>query len=277
MICSFAQWARDHIHELPKAAEEELEATDFNDYYKIVMSRVQFIFAQATAGADFSSSELTHPLCCFQSQLRRMPTFKKKGVEVKLGLLQGTRQTGTEGCFPSVEEEFRAKLAAVGRRRFTEATLTALLSSHSPRCNKMEEALCPVNASWIKALLGQPLFHLLAEGEPFSESERVEVKVERQPAGQVVLLAQGPWFRVTFVETPLLQFLVRSERKSILCLAHSTHQEASVSPSLKLSLPCLPLLSKPSMTPLSLTFSTTQQPSDAGALRPSRGSGASLT
>jgi len=26
-------------------------------------------------------------------------------------------------------------------------------------------------------------------------------------SGQVVLLAQGPWFRVTFVETPLLQFL----------------------------------------------------------------------
>ena len=39
----FSQWARAYARTVPDVAEGELEATDFNDYYKLVMSRVQYI------------------------------------------------------------------------------------------------------------------------------------------------------------------------------------------------------------------------------------------
>ena len=212
-ICSCAKWAREAVQQLPQAPEEELEATDFNDYYKVVMSRVQYIFAQADAGVDYEGSDLTYPLCCFQTQLRRQPTFMKGGVEVTLGVLpEGKACDGQAGSFAEVEADFRAKLAVVGRRPFTETTLSGLLASHAPRSKALEEALSPANAAWIKALSGRPMFDLLPAGADFSGGDRVELKVEVQPSGQVVLLAQGPWFRVTFVETPILQFMVRAAR-----------------------------------------------------------------
>jgi len=173
------------------------------------MSRVQFIYAQAEAGGEYGASELTYPVCSFQSQLRKHPTFRKAGAEVTMAALQGgsgTPRAGHDGSWAAVSADFRAKLAAVGRRPFTEATLAGLIASHAPRSKGMEAALAPANAAWIKALAGRPLFDLLPEGSDFSGGDRVEVRVVFE-AGQVVLLAQGPWFRVTFVETPLLQFL----------------------------------------------------------------------
>jgi hypothetical protein len=54
------------------------------------------------------------------------------------------------------------------------------------------------------ALDGVRLFTLLDEGAAFSGGDDVEVRVDVVD-GVATVLAQGPWFRVTFCETPLLQ------------------------------------------------------------------------
>ena len=209
MICHFALWARENVHKLPLAPDAELQATDFNDYYKIIMSRVQFVYAQANAQADYNrSSLLSSPVCCFQTQLRRAPTFRKGGVEVTLGIFDGADSSQRVGSFAEVRGEFRKQLAVVGARRFDEATLKLLIASASPNAHGLEDALAPVNVAWIRALTGRPLFDLLPDGGEFDGGDRVQLKVE-QHGSQVVLLAQGPWFRVTFVETVVLQFMAR--------------------------------------------------------------------
>ena len=53
------------------------------DYYKLVMSRVQYLYAQATPGG------LAYPQCCFQTQLRKRPTFTKAGATCTLGTFRG--------------------------------------------------------------------------------------------------------------------------------------------------------------------------------------------
>ena len=78
-VLQFSLWARDAIGRLPPADPDAMEATDFNDYYKIVMSRVQMLYAQALS-SDASSAP-TLPICCFQTQLRRRPAFRKGGVD----------------------------------------------------------------------------------------------------------------------------------------------------------------------------------------------------
>jgi len=82
-----------------------------------------------------------------------------------------------------------------------------LIESRSPRCDPMEDSLAAANAGWTKALTGRCLFDLLPDGQDFTGGENTELKIEVRRDGQVELLVQGPWFRVTFVETPLLQFL----------------------------------------------------------------------
>ena len=53
----------------------------------------------------------------------------KGGVEVTLGVLpEGKACDGQAGSFAEVEADFRAKLAVVGRRPFTETTLSGLLA-----------------------------------------------------------------------------------------------------------------------------------------------------
>ena len=72
----------------------------------------------------------------------------------------------------------------------------------------MEESLQPVNEAWVSRLAGAPLFELLDEGADFSAGDAVQVKLVLQD-GQVVLLAQGPWFKVTFAETSILQCMAQ--------------------------------------------------------------------
>jgi hypothetical protein len=150
MICQFAAWARENVSKVPAAPADELQATDFNDYYKIVMSRVQFIYAQADAGAGYGSSSLSYPVCSFQTQLRRAPTFRKDGREVTLGVLDVKPSSAREGSFPPVSAAFREQLAAVGARRFDEATLRMLIASRSPlaqrSATRSDAPPCPSHA-----------------------------------------------------------------------------------------------------------------------------------
>ncbi len=62
-IVAFGEWAKQAISSLPAAPTEEFEATDFNDYYKLVMSRVQYLYTQARPRApDQPSSTRTRCL-----------------------------------------------------------------------------------------------------------------------------------------------------------------------------------------------------------------------
>ena len=201
IICEFAAWARGTSSTLPMAVDAEMQATDFNDYYKLVMSRVQYVYGQVTPGG------LAYPQCCFQTQLRRRGAFVKGGAEVTLGVFDvGALASSHVGGWEEASAHFRVALAAVGARRFDAATLRSLISQRFPGAAGIEDTLAPVSDAWVAALDGHCLFTLLPEGAEFSggASEVCEVRIVEQQ-GQAVILAQGPWFRVTFVETPVLQ------------------------------------------------------------------------
>ena len=199
IVVQFAVWARAASSTFPLVEDAEMQATDFNDYYKLVMSRVQYMYAQATPGG------LGYPQCCFQSQLRRRSGFKKDGVERTLGVFDVGRSASRVSCWEVARPVFRAALTAVGARRFDAATLRLLMAQRFPGAAVIENSLAPMADAWTAALDGSPLFTLLPEGADFSGStEACEVRVVEQH-GQAVVLAQGPWFRVTFVETPVLQ------------------------------------------------------------------------
>ena len=85
-VARFAAWARGALQRLPPLPRDELEATDFNDYYKVVMSRVQYLYAKSLPGQASTPCDKTLPLCCFQSQVRRRPEFVQRG-ERKLSLI----------------------------------------------------------------------------------------------------------------------------------------------------------------------------------------------
>ena len=209
-VLQFSIWAREAITRLPHAPPQHFEATDFNDYYKIVMSRVQFLYAQALAGASSDAAPAALPLCQFQTQLRRRPQFKKDGSDCCSCVfdLSGshTPKDGVQaiGSLEGSEAAFRAALAAVGARKFSAATLRRLVGDRSPKAAGIEDSLSPLNAAWMSALDGRPLFKLLPAGADFSGGEEVEVRLVTE-GGVATMLAQGPWFRVTFCETPLLQ------------------------------------------------------------------------
>jgi len=202
-VLEFSEWAREAICRLPHVTQ--MQATDFNDYYKLVMSRVQLLYAQA----------LTPPkrpmwlTCQFETQIRRRPTFIKDGVvrtlgcfDVKCSHLEGVTVVGS---LDTSIEAFRATLRAVGGRRFDRVTLALLIKSRDQAAAAIEESLALVNEEWIAALDGQHLFNLLDEGAEFSKlPDVVEAKVMIND-GKAVVIVQGPWFRVTFCETPLLQ------------------------------------------------------------------------
>ena len=213
-VLQFALWARSAIDRLPPAAPIEMQATDFNDYYKIVMSRVQFLYSQAASGgAPDAVPQL--PVCCFQTQLRRRPAFRKQGVDSCSGVfdLSGAHKPSTGsmvvGSLETSQAALRAALTAVGARKFDAATLRALVAQRSPKAEGIETNLTPINDAWIAALDGKQLFTLLPEGAAFSGSTSdVECRIDLED-GHAVLLAQGPWYRVTFCETPLLQCMSR--------------------------------------------------------------------
>ena len=200
-VLEFSEWAREAICRLPSVTQ--MQATDFNDYYKLVMSRVQLLYAQA----------LTPPkrpmwlTCQFETQIRRRPTFIKDGVvrtlgcfDVKCSHLEGVTVVGS---LDTSIEAFRATLRAVGARRFDRVTLALLIKSRDQAAAAIEESLALVNEEWIAALDGQHLFNLLDEGAEFSKlPDVVEAKVMIND-GKAVVIVQGPWFRVTFCETPV--------------------------------------------------------------------------
>ena len=210
-VLQFALWARGAIDRLPPADSSSMQATDFNDYYKIVMSRVQYLYAQAASGAALDAAPPTLPLCCFQTQLRRRPSYKKGGAVVLSGVfdLKGSFKAGADvevmGSLEASKAAYREALEAVGARTFDGPTLRHLVASRSPKAAAIEDSLAPLNEHWIRALHGKRLFTLLPDGAEFSEAaDEVEVRMVLD-GGTAVVLAQGPWYRVTFCETPLLQ------------------------------------------------------------------------
>ena len=204
-IVAFAQWARGAVGTLPTVRPELCEATDFNDYYKLVMSRVQYIYAQAGAGSAAGAPPDT-PLCQFQTQLRRRPVVLVGGEPKTLGVFDAGEQPDLLGSFDAHAAPFRAAVAAVGARRFSKATLLSLLEQAKtlPPFAAIEASLASLSTEWVEALSDQPLFTLLPEGVDFSRGPSCEVKL-CVVEGRAVLLAQGPWFRVTFAETAMLQ------------------------------------------------------------------------
>lgn len=201
-VLAFSSWAQDAVRQLPDVSEHQ--ATDFSDYYKIVMSRVQLVYAQATR----PDGELRFPACRFQTQLRRRPQFVKDGATRALGVFDSGAGPELVGSFEDSHAAFRAALQAVGERRFHADTLRTLIAARGPPAASIETSLEPVNEAWISLLSGKQLFELLDEGADFSPGDAVQVKLELQ-GGQVVVLAQGPWFRVTFAETSILQCMAQ--------------------------------------------------------------------
>ena len=158
-VVSFATWAREAIARLPPAPASEMEATDFNDYYKVVMSRVQYLYTQAAGGlAPGTAPEM--PLCCFQTQLRRRPHFAQAGAPACSCVfdLKGryAPKAGVTAVSSLEESEaaFRQALTAAGARKFTAATLRALVASPSPKAAPIESSLAPINEELSGAVCG---------------------------------------------------------------------------------------------------------------------------
>lgn len=180
-VLQFSLWARSAISRMPQCPSTEMQATDFNDYYKIVMSRVQFVYANAMAGAA-PGADPKLPLCSFQTQLRRRPAFRKGGAVTTSCVfdLSGSHKPSngaTEGSLEGSKANFRATLAAVGARKFDRATLKSLISQRSAKAVPIEESLAPVNDAWMDSLHGRCLFTLLPEGADFSGGSDVECKM----------------------------------------------------------------------------------------------------
>jgi len=207
-LLKFAHWAHaGGVNQLLDLPPESFEATDFNDYYKIVMSRVQLLYQKARA-MEGDGDEPRHPFCCFQTQVRRRPVYTKGGKSVTLGCFDAIPRVGYESSWTAAGPAFRKALLAAGSRKFKATTLRRLISNRSPKAEAIEAALEPLNDEWIERLAGSPLFTLLDPGVEFSGSGAVEVRIKEEE-GSVVLLAEGPWFRVTFVETVLLQTMAQ--------------------------------------------------------------------
>ena len=128
-VLTFSAWARATISQLPEVPREEMQATDFSDYYKVVMSRVQFIYGQATHSHE---AELRFPACRFQTQLRRRPQFIKDGATCELGVFDSGPNSALVGSFEESKAAFCAALRLVGQRRFEAQSLWAMLECRAP-------------------------------------------------------------------------------------------------------------------------------------------------
>ena len=128
-VLTFSAWARATISQLPEVPREEMQATDFSDYYKVVMSRVQFIYGQATHSHE---AELRFPACRFQTQLRRRPQFIKDGATCELGVFDSGPNSALVGSFEESKAAFCAALRLVGQRRFEVQSLWAMLECRAP-------------------------------------------------------------------------------------------------------------------------------------------------
>ena len=222
-VLAFSKWAKEAVGRLPPAPYAEFQATDFNDYYKLVMSRVQYVYTQALCGLSRGTAP-TSPVVQFMTQLRRRPKFALGGEQRTLGCFD-VRTAWPVGEVPLVGdldaslEAFRQALREVGSRTFDGATLSLLLRSRGESAAAIEASLAPANDEWIASLHGRSLFTLLEAEADFSGGEAVEAKTVLQD-GMVVVLVQGPWFRCTFCETPLLQcmahFMTEQVRTNLL-------------------------------------------------------------
>lgn len=196
---NFAAWARAYAPTVPDITV--FEATDYQDYYKLVMSRVQYIYARCTD--DVADG----PLATFQTHLRRNPQFTSPTGDTRTLCvldLEPNTTPAPAGCYTQVDANFREALAAVGARRFRAQTLRQLLASRCTKAGLIEDSLGGMTEDWIAALDGTRLFTLLSPGEDFTNGKRCEVKIVIYH-GHAVVLARGPWWRVTFVETTVLQ------------------------------------------------------------------------
>ena len=143
-VLTFSAWARTAVNQLPELPREEMQATDFSDYYKVVMSRVQLIYGQATHSHE---TELRFPACRFQTQLRRRPQFIKDGATCELGVFDGGPNAALVGSFEESKTAFRAALRVVGQRRFEAQSLWAMLESCAPPHARRVETGAPPSAS----------------------------------------------------------------------------------------------------------------------------------
>lgn len=140
-VLTFSAWARAAISQLPEVPREEMQATDFSDYYKVVMSRVQFIYGQATHSHE---AELRFPACRFQTQLRRRPQFIKDGATCELGVFDGGPNSALVGSFEESKAAFCAALRLVGQRRFEAQSLRAMLECRAPpHARRVESRVLP--------------------------------------------------------------------------------------------------------------------------------------
>lgn len=140
-VLTFSAWARAAVNQLPEVPREEMQATDFSDYYKLVMSRVQLIYGQATHSHE---AELRFPACRFQTQLRRRPQFIKDGATCELGVFDGGPSAALVGSFEESKTAFRAALRVVGQRRFEAQSLWAMLESRAPpHARRVESGALP--------------------------------------------------------------------------------------------------------------------------------------
>ena len=140
-VLTFGAWARAAVSQLPEVPREEMQATDFSDYYKLVMSRVQLIYGQATHSHE---AELRFPACRFQTQLRRRPQFIKDGATCELGVFDGGPSAALVGSFEESKTAFCAALRVVGQRRFEAQSLWAMLESRAPpHARRVESGALP--------------------------------------------------------------------------------------------------------------------------------------
>ena len=140
-VLTFGAWARVAVSQLPEVPREEMQATDFSDYYKLVMSRVQLIYGQATHSHE---AELRFPACRFQTQLRRRPQFIKDGATCELGVFDGGPSAALVGSFEESKTAFCAALRVVGQRRFEAQSLWAMLESRAPpHARRVESGALP--------------------------------------------------------------------------------------------------------------------------------------
>ena len=141
-VLTFSAWARAAVTQLPEVPREEMQATDFSDYYKVVMSRVQLIYGQATHSHE---AELRFPACRFQ--MRRRPQFIKDGATCELGVFDGGPNAARVGSFEESKTAFCAALRVVGQRRFEAQSLWAMLESRAPPHARRVETGAPPSAS----------------------------------------------------------------------------------------------------------------------------------
>ena len=152
IVMAFASWAADAVRSLPFAPRAQLQGTDFNDYYKLVMSRVEYLYQKTLPAQGAATDAQLYPICTFETQLRRRPQYTKNGVTRTLGVFDTAPSPDRAYSYADVRAAFVDALRAVGARRFDAATLRSLLESRAPSMAGMEESLRALTDEWVAKL-----------------------------------------------------------------------------------------------------------------------------